>query len=58
LKEVERAFSQEEHSDINRILNDAEAAMGSTDSINEIKQQLDAVESAANKITTAMLTMA
>src|SRR6478672_8749860 len=58
LKEIEKAFTQDEQMEINSILNDAEAAMVGSDSINEMRVQLDAVESAANKITTAMLTMA
>jgi len=58
MKEVEKAFTHDEHAQINSILDDAEAAMVATDSLHEVKQQLDAVESAANKITAAMLTMA
>jgi len=58
MKEVEKAFTQDEHSHINGVLSDAESIMVATNSVDEIKMQLDAVESAANKITAAMLTMA
>ncbi|HTH50778.1 MAG TPA: molecular chaperone DnaK [Pyrinomonadaceae bacterium] len=58
MKEIEKAFTPDERHEMESILGDAEAAMGATDNINEIRQQLDTVESAANKITAAMLTMA
>ncbi|MFL6373385.1 MAG: molecular chaperone DnaK [Pyrinomonadaceae bacterium] len=57
LREVENAFTHEEKTQINSVLNDADAAAanGNTE---EIRFQLEAVEAAANKITAAMLTMA
>ncbi|HEY2848042.1 MAG TPA: molecular chaperone DnaK [Pyrinomonadaceae bacterium] len=57
LKEVEKAFTQEEQAEINSDLSAADSVMATGD-LNEIRQHLDVVESAANKITAAMLTMA
>jgi molecular chaperone DnaK len=58
MKEIEKAFTPDEQMEINAVLGDAEAATVGTDDISEIRRQLDVVESAANKITAAMLTMA
>ena len=57
LNEIGKAFELEEQQDINAVLNDADAICH-TGSIDQVRQQLDIVEGAANKITAAMLTMA
>ncbi len=57
MNEVGKSFELEEQQAINAVLNDADAAL-STTSIDEIKIQLGNVETAANKITAAMLSMA
>ncbi|MEQ1924044.1 MAG: Hsp70 family protein, partial [Pyrinomonadaceae bacterium] len=56
MNEVGKSFELEEQQAINAVLNDADAAL-STTSVDEIKIQLGNVETAANKITAAMLTM-
>lgn len=55
--EVGRSFELEEQQEINSILNEAEERLGS-DNLDEVKVELERVESAANRITAAMLTMA
>jgi len=55
--EVGKSFDLEEQQAINGILNDAEEKLVS-ESVDEIKIQLGQVESAANRITAAMLAMA
>jgi molecular chaperone DnaK len=55
--EVGKSFELEEQKSINSILGDAEAAMSSS-SAEEIRLQMSFVESAANRITAAMLAMA
>ena len=57
MTEVGKTFDLEEQQAINGVLNDAEGKLVS-DSIEEIKIQLGQVESAANRITAAMLAMA
>ena len=57
MTEVGKTFDLEEQQSINGILNDAEDKLNS-DSIEELKIQLGYVESAANRITAAMLAMA
>jgi molecular chaperone DnaK len=57
MAEIGKSFDLEEQQAINGILNDAEEKLVS-DSIDEIKMQLDHVEGAANRITASMLTMA
>lgn len=56
MAEVGKSFDIEEQQAINLALNEAEAMLEST-SVDEIKIQLEKVESAANRITAAMLTM-
>ncbi len=57
MAEIGKSLEQDDQRSINGILGDAEAAL-STTSLDEIKVQLSNVESAANRITAAMLTMA
>lgn len=57
MTEIGKAFELEDQQSINGILNEAEAALSATD-VNEIKRQLGNVESAANRITATMLSMA
>lgn len=57
MAEIGKSFELEEQQLINGILNAAEDALSSTD-IHEIKNQLTNVESAANRITATMLSMA
>ena len=56
MAEVGKSFDIEEQQAINGALNEAEAMLEST-SVDEIKIHLEKVESAANRITAAMLTM-
>ena len=55
--EVGKSFALEDQQQINSVLNAAEETLGST-SIDEIKIQFSHVETAANRITAAMLAMA
>jgi molecular chaperone DnaK len=55
--EIGRSFEREEQQDINGILTEAEDSLGSPN-LDDIKLHLERVEAAANRITTAMLTMA
>ena len=55
--EIGKAFELQDQQEINGVLNEAEGALSSTD-VNEIKRQLGNVESAANRITATMLSMA
>jgi len=55
--EVGKSFELADQQSINSVLSDADEALSST-SIDEIKIQLANVETAANRITAAMLTMA
>jgi molecular chaperone DnaK len=57
MAEIGKAFEVEDQLSINGLLNEAEAALTTTDP-SEIKRQLGNVESAANRITATMLSMA
>ena len=57
MAEVGKSFELDEQKQINGVLNEAEEMLNST-SIDEIKVQFGKVESAANRITAAMLAMA
>jgi len=57
MAEIGKSLEQDDQRSINDVLGDAEAAL-STTSLDEIKHQLANVETAANRITAAMLTMA
>jgi molecular chaperone DnaK len=57
MAEIGKSLEQDDQRSINGILGDAEAAL-STSSLDEIRHQLANVETAANRITAAMLTMA
>ena len=57
MAEVGKSFDLNDQQEINGVLNDAEETLG-TSNLDEIKSQLGKVESAANKITAAMLSMA
>lgn len=57
MAEIGKALQLEDQQTINGILNEAEELM-SSESITQIQEQLGKVESAANRITAAMLTMA
>jgi molecular chaperone DnaK len=57
MAEIGKSLEQDDQRSINNVLGDAEAAL-STTSLDEIRHQLANVESAANRITAAMLTMA
>jgi molecular chaperone DnaK len=57
MAEIGKAFELEDQMSINGVLNEAEAALTTTDP-SEIKRQLGNVESAANRITATMLSMA
>jgi hypothetical protein len=50
-------IAQEDQQQINGILSEAESAL-SSNNINEVKNSLSNVESAANRITAMMLSMA
>lgn len=58
MKELDKAFTQDEQAQLNAVLTAAEAMMLTSDSVDELRTHMESVESAANKITTAMLTMA
>jgi len=57
MAEVGKSFDLNDQQEINGVLNDAEETLN-TSNLDEIKGQLAKVESAANKITAAMLSMA
>jgi len=57
MMEVGKTLSLEDQQSINGVLNEAEEKMAS-ESVSLIQEQLGKVESAANRITAAMLTMA
>ncbi|MBX3300447.1 MAG: molecular chaperone DnaK [Acidobacteria bacterium] len=57
MSEVGRSLDLSEQQAINSVLNDADAVL-STASLSELKSHLDSVETAANRITAAMLSMA
>jgi molecular chaperone DnaK len=57
MAEIGKSFDLEEQQSINGILNEAEESINST-SLDEIHALMGRVESAANRITAAMLTMA
>ncbi len=57
MSEVGRSLDLSEQQAINSVLNEADAVL-STASLSEIKSHLDSVETAANRITAAMLSMA
>jgi molecular chaperone DnaK (HSP70) len=57
MAEMGKAFELEDQQSINGVLNEAENAVLSTN-LHEVKQQLGNVESAANRITATMLSMA
>lgn len=57
MAEVGRSFELDEQQEINGILNDAETAMESPN-LDDVKLHLERVETAANRITAAMLAMA
>ena len=57
MAEIGKSFELEDQQSINGILNDAEAKLFS-ESVDELQIELAKVESAANRITAAMLTMA
>jgi molecular chaperone DnaK (HSP70) len=57
MAEIGKSFELDDQKEINAILNEAEAALAS-DSVDQIHEQLQRVEAAANRITASMLTMA
>ena len=57
LYEVHTSFELAEQQSLNGILNEAEARLDSG-TLEEVRQELDKVETAANRITTAMLALA
>ena len=57
MAEVGKTLQLEDQQSINAVLNEAEEMMRS-ESLNQVQEQLGKVESAANRITAAMLTMA
>jgi len=57
MAEIGKSLPLEEQQSINGVLNEADEKMNS-ESLSQIQEQLTSVESAANRITAAMLTMA